>query len=57
VIQRDDKQVIMGGAEQAPTLNDKITIPKGGVKFDIITINPIKPNGSTVVAYFMQVRK
>jgi hypothetical protein len=57
VIQRDDKQVIMGGAEQAPRLNDKITIPKGGVQYEIISITPIKPDGSTVVAYFMQARK
>jgi hypothetical protein len=55
LVQRGDKQIIMGGAEQAPTLNDKIT--SGGVEYEIIAVNPIAPDGATVVAYFMQVRK
>ena len=57
LVQRDDKQVIIGGDSQAPTLNDKITIPTGGTKYEIISINPITPDRTTVVAYFLQVRK
>lgn len=55
LIQRRDKRIIMGGAEVAPRMNDKITV--GGTTYEIIDVDPISPDDTVVLAYFIQARK
>ena len=52
-VKREDKKLLMGGADTVPVMNDKIII--GTDKWEIVSITPIKP-GNVVVLYEIHVR-
>lgn len=53
-VKREDKKFIMGGADEAPIMNDKLKI--GSELWEVIRVVPIQPGG-VIVAFEIQARK
>ena len=54
LIRAEDKRFILGGADDAPKLNDKLKV--GGVEWEVISVEETNPGG-TVLLYVLHVRR